>query len=126
MSEPQTQQRAIDVGREVYSLIKEMLGCYFPDMPSSEILRVGVAAQDAVRQALSNEADQTAINLARLQAMRDLLADVDFTPVAPVHRMPSYVIGVCRLMVADVLADLEPDPAASQLDNDLVAPVLVR
>lgn len=57
MSEPQTQQRAIDVGREVYSLVKEMLGCYFPDMPSSEILRVGVAAQDAVQKALSNEAD---------------------------------------------------------------------
>lgn len=57
MSEPQTQQRAIDVGREVYSLVKEMLAISFPDMPSSEILRVGVAAQDAVRQALSNETD---------------------------------------------------------------------
>lgn len=115
MSEPQTQQRAIDVGREVYSLVKEMLGCYFPDMPSSEILRVGVAAQDAVQKALSNEADQTAINLARLQAMRYLLADVDFGPVAPVHRMPGYVIGVCRRMVADVLADLEPDLACESI-----------
>lgn len=69
--------------------------------------------------------DQTAINLARLQAMRDLLADVDFTPVAPVHRMPGYVIGVCRRMVADVLADLDPDPAASQLDEDLRQPQVI-
>lgn len=69
---------------------------------------------------------ELATNLARLRAMHDLLADVDFGPVAPIHRMPGYVIGVCRRMVADALKDFEPDLACEQLDRELAKPQVVN